>query len=169
MFQNFVPHYKLFGRLKIYWTIHTSRYCLSYWDVAQSNFLHIWFRQIYPSHITRYFAFDVSAFFRKRSHIWRNETYCKEYGMQCFQRRWIGLIFATIYRPQRYSIGAFMNNFSLLLDNLELLSDKTHCFGRFQRRHYEQPNFSFEFQFWISCQGKGFDSKLKTLRLKTEL
>lgn len=72
-----------------------------------------------------------------------------EKNMECiaFKEDEFDLIFATVYRLQRYmySIGAFMNNFSLLSNNLELLSIRLICLGRFQPRHYEQSNFSFEF------------------------
>lgn len=120
---------KLFWRLKIYWTIQTSRYRLYYWDVAQANFLHSRLRRIYLSHVTRYSAFDVSAFFRKRSHIWRNETFCKEFGMHCFQR-WIGL--NICYRIQTTEVfdWSIHEQFQSLIRQPGITVDKTHCFGR---------------------------------------
>lgn len=56
-------------------------------------------------------------------------------NMECnvFKEDELDLIFATAYRPQRYSIGAFMNNFSLLLDNLELLSIRLIVLGDFNQ------------------------------------
>lgn len=54
-------------------------------------------------------------------------------NMECivFKEDELELIFVIVYRLQRYLIGVFMNNFSFLLDNLELLLIRFICLGRF--------------------------------------
>lgn len=58
-----------------------------------------------------------------------------EKNMECivFKEDEFELIFVIVYRLQRYMylIGVFMNNFSFLLNNLELLLIRFICFGRF--------------------------------------
>lgn len=58
-----------------------------------------------------------------------------EKNMECivFKEDELDLIFVIVYRLQRYMylIGVFMNNFSFLLNNLELLLIRFICFGRF--------------------------------------
>lgn len=114
-------------------------------------------------HITRYSAFDVSAFFRKRSYIWRNETYWKEYGMHCFQRRWIWL--NLCYRIQTTEVHVFdwsiHEQFQSLIKQPGIIVDKTHLFWEISTKTL----WTIKLQFWISCQGKGLDSILKTLQL----
>lgn len=56
-------------------------------------------------------------------------------NMECivFKEDELELIFVIVYRLQRYMylIGVFMNNFSFLLNNLELLLIRFICLGRF--------------------------------------
>lgn len=54
-------------------------------------------------------------------------------NMECivFKEDEFDLIFVIVYRLQRYLIGVFMNNFSFLLNNLELLLIRFICLGRF--------------------------------------
>lgn len=78
-----------------------------------------------------------------------------EKNMECivFKEDDLDLIFATVYRLLRYmySIGAFMNNFSLLLDNLELLQIRLIVFGDFNQDIMNNQTSVLNFM-----SGKGF-------------
>lgn len=75
----------------------------------------------------------VSAFFKKEVKYEEMKHIAKNLESIVFKIDELDIIIATIYRPQRYSIGAFMNNFSLLIDKLELLSTRLTVLGDFNQ------------------------------------